>query len=106
MPTSTVYSVKLCAPDYEGPNKNRSTFIETTLPASHPVFHERPTPISQKLNFPLVWRLNTRTTNTNNTRVAWLIIGIESILAPIRWQDDVGDVVVARADKQPLSVRN
>ena len=107
MSSIPVYGVKLGATASPGPNQNCSTFTEATLPANHPVFNQSPTPISQKLGFPLViHKLNTRALATTNPRVAWLMIGVESILAPLHWQDGVGDVVVVRVDKQPLSVKD
>ena len=100
-----VYGVKIGATDSPGPNENQSTFTEATLYPDHPVFNETPTPISRKLGFPLlVWRLNIRTIGTTNPRTAWLMIDPASHLAPIEWQDNVGDVVVVRADREPLSV--
>ena len=105
MPTPKVYGVRVCASDSPGPNWNISTFTEATLPANHTVFGQTVTPISRKLNFPLlIYRLNTRTIGTTNPRATKLMIEPESLLAPMEWQDDVGVVIVMRADKEPLSV--
>ena len=107
MSTPNVYGVMLCATDSPGPNQNRSTFIEVSLPANHKVFSETITPVSRKLDFPLlVHRLNTRTIGTTNPRACWLNIDPERLLAPMEWQDHVGNVIVVRADKKPLSIRD
>ena len=106
MPTPKVYGVRVCATDSPGPNKGRSTFVEAILPVNHMIFSQTVTPISFKLGFPLViGRLNIRTMGTNNPRATHLMIEPASRLAPMEWQDDVGDIVVMRADKEPLSVK-
>ena len=106
MSTTSVYGVKLCATDMSGPNKGCSNFVETTLPANHPIFEKAPTVISKVLGFPLVmWKLNTRMIGTTTPRTAWLMINDKTRLAPMEWQDNVGDVAVAKADKSPLSVK-
>ena len=107
MSIPNVYGVMLCATDSPGPNQNRSTFLEVSVPANHKVFSETVTPISRKLDFPLlVYRLNTRTIGTTNPRTAWINIDPEQLLAPMEWQDEVGNVIVVRADKEPLSVKD
>ncbi|KAL8785531.1 MAG: hypothetical protein Q9195_008603 [Heterodermia aff. obscurata] len=106
MSTPNIYGVMLCATDSPGPNQNQSTFIEVSLPANHAVFSQTITPISRKLDFPLlVHLLNTRTIGTTNPRACWLNIHPENLLAPMEWQDYVGNVVVVRADKSPFSVK-
>lgn len=67
-----------------------------------------PTTISQKLGYPLVvWRLNTNSIHTTSPGVTWLMIDPEDdLFAPMDWQDEVGDVVVARADKETLEVES
>ncbi|CAF9940874.1 MAG: hypothetical protein HETSPECPRED_002665 [Heterodermia speciosa] len=107
MSIPNVYGVMLCATDSPGPNQNRSSFIEVSLPANHKVFSEKVTPISRKLDLPLlVHRLKTRTIGTTNPRACWLNIDPENLLAPMEWQDHVGNVVVVRADKKPLSIKD
>ena len=106
MSTSYVYGVRVCATDSPGPNQNQSTFTEVLLPGDHKIFNQTATPISQKLGFPLViYRTGIRTIRTTNPRTAWLMIDPATHLAPMEWQDHVGDVVVVRLDKEPLSVK-
>ena len=107
MPSPNIYGARVCASDRLGPNKTRSTFTEAVLPANHMIFGQTATPISLKLGFPLViCKLNTRTIDTNNPRATHLMIEPESLLAPMEWQSNVGDVIVMRADKEPLSVKD
>lgn len=67
-----------------------------------------PIPISQELDYPLVvWKLYTNRIRTSSPGMTWLMIDPkQDFNAPMEWQDEVGDVVVARANKGALTVES
>ena len=76
------------------------------LLSEDPTFTMKPVPISQKIGFPLIVRRPTiesaRGLLTDNQHATWLMIDPTTGFAPAEWQSGVGDVIVARADRQAL----
>ena len=73
------------------------------------MFNTPPTPISQKIGFPLIVQRpvdqQIRGPAADNPHATWLMIDPRSGFAPPEWQKDVGNVLVARADKSPLDIK-
>ena len=93
-------------------------FAAVDVPAGHPVFSKAIVPISRLIGMPLhtwqyppdeVWR-NKPNAHTNvPATVLHRNTGLGSDVSwgsiPMRWQNDVGSVLVARSDSQDLSVQ-
>ena len=68
------------------------------------VFNYSPLAISVKLGFPLVIEALQVKVGKNNRYGTWLMINPRTGFAPVGLCQRVGDVLVARADKEPLTV--
>ncbi|KAG2496163.1 hypothetical protein HYH03_005765 [Edaphochlamys debaryana] len=88
-------------------------FRTTSVPETHPVFSQGAvSPVAARVGLPLrVFRLDPRPSHTipdsersafENQRVTFLMMSPASGFAAMEWQDGVGNVVLARADRRPL----
>ena len=103
--SESVKAVKLAAAEDGAPNMNSPVYLDVTINDNHPIFKTNPLPISQTLGFPLVIaKLYTWSLNTTNVHATWLMIDPETGMPPMVWQSGVGDVIIARADKTPMTV--
>ena len=88
-----------------------SVYRKTTIPSNDDIFHQAPTPISQRFGFPLILRrskpvsqYSTRSANDDNPHATCLMIDPGHEFAPPEWQSGVGDILVVRADRKPLDI--
>ncbi|KAL8771141.1 MAG: hypothetical protein Q9209_003312 [Squamulea sp. 1 TL-2023] len=83
-----------------------SGYEEATVLHTDDIYKLAPTPITQKLGFPLILRQtgNSISASKDNPHAAWLMIDPSTGLAPMEWQSGVGDVLVVRADGEPLDI--
>lgn len=99
-PSYTVKAVKLVAAT-SGPG--HSTYQEILLDPGHPIFNTMPVAISQAFAFPLVIWMQQSEGRGNNQHGTWLMIDPKTCFAPEEWQSRIGDMLVAKPDKEPLT---
>ncbi len=79
------------------------------VPRSDPIFETAPVPISQKIGFPLLVRRSEDVSAGrplgDNPHATWLMINPATGFAPAEWQRGVGNVIVARADREALETK-
>ena len=84
---------------------NESSYEDSIIKYNDSIFENAPVPISVKLGYPLVVRkLDNYQAGTTNTHATWLHMNPKTARAPTKWQNNVGDVIVARADRTPLAL--
>lgn len=95
-----------CNGDTSGPK-----WSETTINNAHPIFEQPPgseAPLPAALGIPLIFHrlpsshFDTQISSLNNQMMTYINIELESGLAPLAWDSQVGTVLVARSDKKPL----
>jgi hypothetical protein len=86
-------------------DKRRVPFYPVFLPFDHVLFHQNPTPLSAALEIPLVMLKEGVPADKRNDaegnvcRIAtFLAVELDGGIAPPYWQDDNGNVLVARKD--------
>lgn len=102
--SSTVQGIELFA---IGNNDGDSTMEEVLIENGHPIFNSLPTPASVAFGFPLLLDAPElrHSKNKINENATWLMIDPKTGFAPMEWlMNGAGDVLVVRADKEPLSV--
>ncbi|KAF2878598.1 hypothetical protein BDV95DRAFT_479395, partial [Massariosphaeria phaeospora] len=125
-PARKIQGVRInCDADIEVDKRPR--FEKVEIPPADPVFSQDPTPVSKRIELPIVVRRVLRSVSgwvrrkseyrgahapKDNQAATFLHIGCDPKenyyrryswgLAPMEWQDSVGAVIVARKDKQPL----
>lgn len=95
-----IHAVKMIAHQWDG----NTTYEDTSVDHADPMFATTPPPITRALGFPLVIAKLPSHVGMLNQRGTWLMINPKTGFAPMSWQNHVGDLVVARQDKEPFNV--
>lgn len=95
----------------DGDNRPGPKWSAKYISSAHPIFEqqtESEAPLPALLGIPLVFRrmpssqFNTSPSGLDNQIITYLNIELESGFAPLVWQNEVGNVLVARLDKKPF----
>jgi len=86
-----------------GSNSGGGRYEDVTIPSTDPIFGNTPLPVTVKFRYPLVMkRLHDGT--DDNQHATWLAIDPVSGFAPPEWRNSMGNVIVANADRTPLTL--
>ena len=87
---------------------NHRGYRDINLPSTDPIFTSEPIPVTVQFGYPLVMKRTQfglqRSPATDNQHATWLNINPSTGWAPDPWQHSIGNVIVANANKSPLTV--
>jgi hypothetical protein len=79
-------------------------YEDVTIPSTDSIFSNSPLPVTVKFGYPLVMK-RLYDGRDDNQHATWLAINPISGFAPPEWQNSIGSVIVANADRTPLSLK-